>query len=221
MGDGFVQLPADSTGKKLRTFQRGAGDHEQVTTIADDPAYTAIGRVAAVNARAALAFAQVANTDKQWLTLHHAASSTKRVRIRYAGFILVDTSAATVLDFDLRLITAAPASGNPAITPAPHNQGNAATECTSLALPTTAGTMAATPSLGLAEFDSGILAPPTAPPGQNLGRFDLYSEQWAGEDVQPIELRAGVLEGVAVVVRAVGAGTVTGIPIIRYTEEAV
>lgn len=222
MGDSYVQVPTEGSGKRLRTRERlvsGTTVQEQYFRAAPDATYSAIGRLAAVNARASLAFAQSANADKQWLTLHHAASATKLVRVLYVGFILVDVSAATILDFDVRLITAAPATGNPAITPGPHNQANPATECTVLALPTTGGTMAATPSLALTEFDAGILAPPTAPPGQNVGRFDLYTNERVSDESQAIELRPGVLEGVAIVVRSTAAATVNGIPIIRYTEE--
>lgn len=221
MTESFITLPPDSTGKKLRTNDRGTPGHDQFVRLAENPTYSVVGRVAAVNVRSALAFAQPANADKQWLTLHHLATAARTISVTYVGLILVDVSAATVLDFDIRRITTAPATGAPAITPKPHSYANAATEATALALPTTAGTVdVAAESYGLSEFDSGILAPPTAPPAQNLGRFDLWPNATHGEEAQPLTIRAGVLEGIALIVRSTLAATVTGIPIIRYNEES-
>jgi len=181
--------------------------------------YKVIGRVAAVTVRGSLSFAQVANTDKQWLTLHHAATAIKTAKIRYVAVQLIDVSVASILDFDVRKVTTAPATGNPAITPSPMNSANPATECSALALPTTAGTAAATPSHGMMEFDSGILAPPTVLPGLNPGLIELYDASVGDENEQSLELRAGVLEGIAIIIRAVAATTINAIPIIRYTEE--
>jgi len=181
--------------------------------------YKVIGRVAAVNVRGSLAFAQLANTDKQWLTLHHTAAAVKTAKIRYVAIQLIDVSVASILNFDLRKITTAPATGNPAIPPSPMNGANPATEVTTLALPTTGGTAAATPSYGLSEFDSGILAPATAVPGLNVGLIELYDASVGDENEQSLELRAGVLEGIAIIIRSTAAATVNAIPIVRYTEE--
>lgn len=38
MADGFVQLPVDSSGKKLRTVDKGAAGHDQYVVIADGDA---------------------------------------------------------------------------------------------------------------------------------------------------------------------------------------
>lgn len=221
MGESFIQVPPNGSGLRMRTRQRtvsGNAVEESYMRYPPDSTYAAVGRIAAVNARGSLSFAQTANTDKQWLTLHHAASSTKLVRIMYVGFMLVDTSAASVMNFDVRHITSAPATGNPAVTPTPHNRGNAATECTALALPTTAGTTTTTESLAYQEFDAGIMAATTSL-GANQGRIDLYTNDRVSDESQALELRPGVLEGIAIIVRTVGGITVNGIPIIRYTEE--
>ena len=223
MGFDQIQFPPNSTGPKADTWTvtRGADTrHQNIVRTAESPTYLCVYRLATVVARSSLSFALAANTDKQWATLHHAASATKAIRIRRVSITPIDTTAAAIMNFHLRWITSAPATGNPAITPIPARRDNAATEAVTLALPGTAGTYENTAQdIGHQEFDVGIGAATTAvhlPPYPIV----LYNEGDNQQDEQPLILRPGVLEGVAVVVRSTVANTLNAAAFIRYTEEA-
>jgi hypothetical protein len=180
--------------------------------------YAAVYRLAA--RPYALSNAFTANTRKQFATLHHAASATKTVRIRRVQIALESSSVAAITAADLVFITAAPATGNPAITSTPLNRGDAAAEATALALPTTAGTEGAL--VNSIEFNLGVTgAASTANPPPAVEWIDLYdSDGIAGDDAaKALVLRAGQLEGVAIVLDCNAASTVKGFVRIVFTEE--
>jgi hypothetical protein len=168
----------------------------------------------------ALSNAFTANTRKQFATLHHAAVSTKNVRIRRVQVSFESSTVAAITAADLVFITSAPATGNPAITPTPLNRGDAAADATALALPTTGGTEGAL--VNSIEYNLGVtgavsvLNPPPA-----VEWIDLYdSDGIAGDDAaKALVLRAGQLEGVAVVLDCNAASTVKGFVRIVFTEE--
>lgn len=211
-------VPASvAAGDRVRAWHGLRGEY--VTRERRVETFSAVYRLATVTARSSLVFAQVANTDKQWATLHHAATSTKLVRIHRAVFVLSGNTVAAYLNIALVRITSAPATGNPAITPKPHNQSNAATECVALALPGTAGTVDnAAIDYSTTDLTAGVTVGATTY-GMNQGVLELMAQGDLGDSAQGIELRPGVLEGVAVVVRAGAATTVNGVVRIVYTEE--
>jgi hypothetical protein len=168
----------------------------------------------------ALSNAFTANTRKQFATLHHTALATKTVRIRRVQISLESSSVAAITAADLLFITSAPASGNPTITPTPLNRGDAAAEAAALALPTTAGTEGAL--INSIEYNLGVTgAASTANPPPAVEWIDLYdSDGIAGDDAaKALVLRAGQLEGIAVVLDCNAASTVKGFVRIVFTEE--
>ena len=186
--------------------------------------YTAVYRLAEAAARLELAFTQVANTNKQWATLHHAATATTEARLQKCVVQINGWSVASQGVLELRQITTAPATGNPAITPANHRRGGAASECIALALPTTQATEAAVNSpLAQINIDYGIMgATPTADPLslQTLGLgLVLYDASVENDEVTPPVLPVGTLDGWAVMLRTVGIPAVRMTVVMRFTEE--
>lgn len=168
----------------------------------------------------ALSNAFTANTRKQYATLHHTAGATRTVRIRRVQLAVESSSVAAIVVADLLFITSAPATGNPAITPTPLNRGDAAAEAVALALPTTAGTENA--PVSSVECNLGVTgAASTANPPPAVAWIDLYdSDGISGDDAaKALTLRAGQLEGVAVVLDCSAASTVKGFVRIVFTEE--
>jgi hypothetical protein len=168
----------------------------------------------------ALSHAFAANTRKQFATLHHAASASKTARIRRVQLALESASVAAIVVADLLFITAAPATGNPAIAPSPHNRGDAAAEATALALPTTAGTEGAL--IATVEYNLGVTgAASTINPPPALVWHNLYdSDGIAGDGAaKALVLRAGQLEGIAVVLDCSAAATVKALVRVVFTEE--
>src|SRR5262249_3263406 len=111
-------------------------------------------------------------------------------------------------------------TGNPAITPTQLNRGDAAAEATALALPTTAGTEGAL--INSIEYNLGVTGgASTVSPPPAVEWTDLYdSDGIAGDDAAkaPV-LRAGQLEGIAVVLDCNAASTIKGFVRIVFTEE--
>lgn len=113
--------------------------------------YQAGGRLAAGTG---LSFVFTASTSKQFLTIHHLNTATKLVRILKAWLTVISCSAASQIIAELVSISAAPVTGNPAITPIPLSRASAAAESTVLALPTTAGTeVTTTTGIGTTTLD--------------------------------------------------------------------
>jgi hypothetical protein len=189
--------------------------------------YTAVARLAETAARMDFTFTHVANTNKQLVTFHHAATAVKEIRIQKV--VLYATLLGTTAGFwnlELRAITGTPATGNPAITPKAHRLDAAATEAVCLVLPTTAGTDATANSpYGSFIVDHGIEAttPPVAHPlvsGLTAGfPFTLYDASAEDDEMHPIILRVGTLEGVAINSRDTSAMVLRAWAIIKYTEE--
>lgn len=191
--------------------------------------FTAYCRLAETAARMDPTFTHVANTNKQLVTFHHPASATKEIKIQKV--ILRANLLGTAAGFwnvELRAITGTPATGNPAITPKAHNLAATSTEAVCLVLPGTPGTDATVDSVyGGYIIDHGIEAT-TQPTAHPLGvgitsAYDLtlYDASGMGDEVLPITLRAGTLEGVAIVSRDTAAMVLRFYAIIRYTEEIV
>ena len=178
--------------------------------------YRAVYRLATP---ASLSFAHSANTRKQWATIFHASSATKTVRIRGVWLNVTSTSAATVLWCDLVRLSSAttPATGNPAITPAPHDTSDTV-EATCLALPTTAGTESGT--LSALEYSLGITgSAPTTVPVPVIPWVALYEPQAGDDEAKLPTIRSGIAEGFAVSVVSTIASTIGGQVMIEFTEE--
>jgi hypothetical protein len=159
---------------------------------------------------------------KQFATLFHGAASTKLVRIRYVQIFLRNTTAASDTTLDLVWLTAAvtPITGNPAITPTPFRQNLAAAEATALNLPGTGGTEGAL--INGYETNQGITgaAPVTQPPAVNIGNVLWPAFTGPGDAPPELILRAGVAEGIAVVVDVSAATTINvSSVIIAFSEE--
>jgi hypothetical protein len=180
--------------------------------------YRAVFRVAASIYQFSQAL--VANTRKQVATIHHAAASTKTVRIRSCWFYLTGHNAAALTVIDLERITTAPATGNPAITPTPAGPGDAAAEATCLLLPTTQATAGAVYSMSPLSAAAAAAAP-TLYSDIPAPAIDLMNPTGVPDPEAKLpEIRAGVLEGWAVTLTSSAAPTVSGFIVIEFTEEA-
>lgn len=183
--------------------------------------YDVVFRLAEAAARLDQTFTQVANTNKQWATLHHTAGATKEVRLQKCVCYITAWSAASQGILELRQISAAPATGNPAITPTPHRRGGTAAEAVALYLPTTAGTEANVNSpIGHAVFDYGIMAgAPTTNPMALVQPIVLYDASAEDDEVMPPVLPVATLDGWAVMLRTVGTPAVRMTVVMKFTEE--
>jgi hypothetical protein len=186
--------------------------------------YTAVFRLAEAAARLDQTFTHVANTNKQWATLHHTGASTKEVRLQSCvAWITSAITAAPQGIIELRQISAAPATGNPAITPTPHRRGGTAAEAICLYLPTTAGTEANVNSpLGHHVFDEAVSVATAAfahPQGYGRGGIVLYDASLEDDEVMPPVLPVGTLDGWAVVTRLTGATVMRMTVVMKFTEE--
>lgn len=179
--------------------------------------YTAVYRLAEAASSLGLTFTQVANTTKQWVTIHHAATALKTVKIRRVLVWIMANSVAIDGVLELRRITTAPATGNPAITPAAQDPNDPVAEATCLALPTTPATEAAVNSpVASVGLNMGITTPPTG--GSNPAPIELYnSDKYT--NLQAVVIRPLTLEGWAVDLRTVGIPAMKMIVEIRFTEE--
>ncbi len=181
--------------------------------------YRAAYRSATVGAPA-LGVVFAGSTRKQVATIHHAVSATKTVRIRSALINVQKSTAAVNFWVSLARITSAPATGNPAITPAVADSADAAAEATCLAMPTTGGTEGAIYG-GEIFYPMGVTGavPTTNPPPASV-QYDLLASIAADDERKLPTIRAGVLEGWAVVGVADGASTINMQVSIEFTEEA-
>lgn len=186
--------------------------------------YTAVYRLAEAAARLDQTFTQVANTNKQWATIHHAATATKEIRLQMVKvYITADTVAGIQGVFELRELSSAtpPATGNPVITPRPHRIGTGVAEATCLYLPTTQGSEASVNQpLGHVPFDTGISgAVSTVNPVPILQPVVLYDSSAEDDEVLPPTAPVGVYGGWAVAVRTVGVPVLRLTVVIKFTEE--
>lgn len=179
--------------------------------------YTASFRLAEAAVRLDQTFTQVANTNKQWATLHHLVGATKEVRLQYCiCYITAFGTAASQGILELRELNTAPVTGNPAITPKPRRFGGGAAEAVCLYLPTTAGAeVAVNQPLKHFAFDSGIVA--AASTLNPFVAFDrqlvLYNAADEDDEMLPPTLPLGTLCGWTVMLRTVG------VPVVRMTVE--
>jgi len=180
--------------------------------------YRAVYRLATRIFRLSNAFGAAGR--KQYATIHHASSATKTVRLRSVKVTIDSAGVAVFCAVELIRITAAPATGNPAITPILADSGDAAVEATCLALPTTAGTEAAAP-YSQREWNIGAstTATPAAAPVPPQPQVEMIEQSARDDEAKLPTIRAGVLEGWAVTVDANAAATVTGYVQIEFTEE--
>lgn len=186
--------------------------------------YTAIARLAEAAARLDQTFTQVANTNKQWSTLHHAATATKELTLeRCWVYITSDTVAGIQGVIELRelSVTTLPATGNPAITPRAHRIGTGAAEATCLYLPTTQGSEAAVNSpLGHVPFDTGISGTTSvANPVPILVPVVLFDGNTEDDEMIAPTAPVGVYGGWAVMVRTVGAPVLRVTVVWKFREE--
>src|SRR5688572_13159070 len=112
MADGFVQLPPDGAGKKLRTRDRGAAGHDQYVSLTAADTWVAYAD--------AVAFA----ANKHHIALFNAAGSAKVLRVKKLFAVNLQTGTVTgvVARFDIRRISAA--SAGTTITPVAHDTQN-------------------------------------------------------------------------------------------------
>jgi hypothetical protein len=183
------------------------------------PTYRAVYRLATRIFRLSNTYAAAGR--KQYATIHHAATATKTVRLRSVKVTLDSAGVAVFCAVELVRITAAPATGNPAITPILADSGDPAVEATCLALPTTAGTEAAAPySQREWNFGAATTATAAAAPVPPQPQVEMIEQSARDDEGKLPTIRAGVLEGWAVTVDANAAATVTGYVQIEFTEEA-
>lgn len=161
----------------------------------------------------------LANTRKQFATIHHAAASTKTARLSRVQICIFDNSASANVVVDLVRITTAPVTGNPAVTPSKMASGNGAVDSTCLALPGTAGTEEAQ-VISTLNYSLGVTgAASTVNPPPALTWYDLYGPVDGDDESKQPTIRAGVLEGWAVTVDSNGATTIRALIAMEFTEE--
>jgi hypothetical protein len=177
--------------------------------------YTALFKAAARPYLLSNAF--TANTRKQFATIHHAATATRTVKIRGVWVAVRANTVASDINAELVRITTAPATGNPQITPTPHDSAFATAEATCLGLPTTAGTEGA--MLDDVHYFLGAQTAPTVGPASPLIWAPVYQAALGDDDESMPTLRAGVLEGFAVTLDCNAASTVDGQVRVKFTEE--
>ncbi|MEJ7783418.1 MAG: hypothetical protein WKF96_01355 [Solirubrobacteraceae bacterium] len=117
MADGFVALPPDSSGKKLRTNDRGTPGHDQYVQLADGRLVSYKGRVSTFRTPG-----RAGTTGQRIFSLHNATGSTVLVDLHKITVDLAVTAAkaVTVLPPLIRLwkVTVPPTNGT-ALTKVP------------------------------------------------------------------------------------------------------
>lgn len=90
MADGFVQLPADSTGKKLRTRDRGSAGHDQYVVPTDLRSVSYEGRAATFKTPGRAAVSQ------KILSIHNATGSSVLVDVNKIRVDVLQTAVKAV-----------------------------------------------------------------------------------------------------------------------------
>lgn len=108
MAAGFIQLPADGLGKKLRTNDRGATGHDQYVIATDERVLSYRGRA---NSFATLAIA--GTVGHNLMSIHNAAGSAVLVDVQKVWVDLMSTASRVVEQAKIRLhrITTLPTGG--------------------------------------------------------------------------------------------------------------
>jgi hypothetical protein len=171
----------------------------------------------------ALSFAYAGAGAKQFATIYHPSTAQKLVRIKDVRLFLQNNSAAATFLFELVPLTnaATPATGNPAITPSPHNPAAAAAEVTVLALPTTPGTVSGNFGWGTEELALGVTgAAGTSNPidTQHAHQIILYHHD-GFDETEPLIMRPGVAEGYAINITSSAITTLKLTGTVTLTEE--
>lgn len=199
-----------ASGSTVATQLAGGKEHQVVCIAGSDghikgtkDTYYAVNKLATDAAVSALTFTHVANADKVYATLHHAATATKRVTLKKVELFIAAT-AAGILNLELRRITATtlPATGNPQITPISANADTTpASEAICLSLPTTAPSMVANQPFFSQEFNLGAnTAQTTSFPADAISLFPPEGMP-ADDDWYELTIPAGVAGGYAIVAR--------------------
>lgn len=119
MAQSFIQLPSDSTGKKLRTYDKGTPGHDQYVIPTDERLVTYRGRVNTFRTPG-----RAGTTGQKILSIHNATSSTILVDVEKINVDLVATvvKAVTVLPPIIRVwkVTVLPSNGT-ALTKVPRD----------------------------------------------------------------------------------------------------
>jgi hypothetical protein len=186
--------------------------------------YTAVYRLAEAAARLDQTFTQVANTNKQWMTLHHIATSTKELRLmRWVVYITGWTIVSqAILELRQLSVTTPPATGNPAITPTSRRQGGGAAEAVALYLPTTQGSeLGVNSPIASRIYDLGVMAAGTAVNPTPEIEVVLYDASKDDDEMLPPVFPLGAYAGLAVMLRTVGAPAVRMTGVATFTEEIV
>ena len=158
----------------------------------------------------------------QLATIHHAATSRYKLQLRAVYVAVESSSAAAIVMLDLARLSTAPATGNPAITPAavdPREPTDADTIC--LALPTSQATEAAIVST--CEWNLGITgAASTNNPPPSLQFVNLLDPSNTGYIIDPLvqvpAVRPLTLEGYAVTADVSAATTLKAYVVIEYAR---
>lgn len=213
---GTPPTAVSAAGDRVRTWQDLNG--AQIIRPRKSATYKAVYRTTTAGSRILAPAAFTAGGRKQFATIHHAATATKTVRLRSVTVQIESVSVASRVFIDLVRITAAPATGNPAITPGIAENSDAAAEATCLALPTTAGTEGTV--YATQEYNLGITgAQPTTSPPPAIPKTELLSRAAIDGEMKAPTIRAGVLEGWAVTIEAGATPVVQAIVEIEFAEE--
>lgn len=110
MADGFIQLPADSTGKKLRTRDRGAAGHDQYVVPTDNRLISFKGRAATFRTTG-----RAGTAGQKLMSIHNASGSAVIVDVHNVKVDVIQTAvrAITVEPVLIRLwkVTVLPTNG--------------------------------------------------------------------------------------------------------------
>lgn len=110
MADGFIQLPADSSGKKLRTRDRGAAGHDQYVVPTDHRLLSFRGRAATFRTTG-----RAGTAGQKLMSIHNATGSAVIVDVRNVKVDVINTAvrAITVEPVLIRLwkVTVLPTNG--------------------------------------------------------------------------------------------------------------
>ncbi len=110
MADGFIQLPADSTGKKLRTHDRGANGHDQYVVPTDHRLLSFRGRAATFRTTG-----RAGTAGQKLMSIHNASGSSVIVDVHNVKVDVIQTAvrAITVEPVLIRLwkVTVLPTNG--------------------------------------------------------------------------------------------------------------
>jgi hypothetical protein len=187
MPDGFVQLPPDSTGKKLRTRDRGVAGHDQVVDIAAWPTYTFWTGFA------------ISAVNKIYIDIFNAAGSGKIIAIPKLFIIpslASHTGAQQIFDIDR---TSAVGTGGTVLTAniADTTDGALPAQVTARHAPTGGATKSGGSILQVGHWSEETLAPAAL-----LGFLNQLPE---GEEVKEFELQEG--QGLRVIATAGAVAT--------------